>query len=152
MAIRTGVRETAPNFAGIDGLVFAAGYYSLAAALTTDDTYEIDLFAGLEGYDIIPVSAEVYGVEADTGASPTGTFRVGDAAVADGILTTKGMAVGLQNSLAGQLFYKGDGSLIKNGTRLTGTKIIITPVANPATGATAGDIFVGVWAKVVAKV
>jgi hypothetical protein len=152
MATLTGTRSFAPRNAGIDELVYASGYYTLAAALSTSNTYEIDLFAGLEGFDVIPVAAEVYGVEADTNATPTGTFKVGDFSDDDGILTTKGMAVGLQNSLAGQLFYKGDGALIKAGTRLTGTKIIITPVANPATGATSGDIFVGVWAKVVAKV
>ena len=151
MATLTGTRVTAPRVGDLDKIVYASGYYTLAAALSTSNTYEIDLFAGLEGYDIIPVTVNVFGVEADTNATPTGTFKVGDSSDDDGLLTTKGMAVGLQNSLAGQLFYKGDGALIKNATRMTGTKVIITPVANPATGATSGDIFVEVWAKVVAK-
>jgi len=114
-------------------------YLDLSAALTTSDTVVIshrDLIG--DGKPTI-LGGKFWGVEVDTNATPTGTFKIGTATDDDGLLTTKGAAVGLQNSLGGQLSYFFDGALL--GTEWTPENIILTPAANSATGATSGRIW-----------
>ncbi len=88
------------------------------------------------------VGFKVYGTELDTNATPTATFTIGDGTDPDGYLTTKGGAVGLQNSLAGQLIYFGDGALMF--TDVSSRDVVLTMTAATATGASSGTIYVEV--------
>lgn len=105
-----------------------------------EDTDTITWSGILGGGDKKIVAFSVFGQELDTNATPTATFTVGTEDDADGLLTTKGGAVGLQNSLAGQLVYKGDGALVDATT--DDEDIVLTMTAATATGASSGTIFV----------
>lgn len=119
----------------------ALGEFDLAdggAGLADTDT--ITWTGLLQGSNTKIVGFKFYGVEIDTNATPTATFTIGDGTDADGYLTTKGGAVGLQNSLGGQLVYFGDGALI--GTEVSGKDVVLTVTEAVATTATTGKIYV----------
>lgn len=116
----------------------ATGYYDLTTGLANADTITFSGLLPIGGYRA--VKGKVWGVEIDTNATPTGTFVVGTATDDDGFLTTKGAAVGLQNSLGGQLCYIFDGAQI--GTVITDTDLIVKMNAAVATGATSGRLWV----------
>lgn len=119
----------------------AVGKRTFAAGIANTDTITITGAGGLfpATRKIKILGGRVWGIEVDTNASPTGTFTVGTAADPDGFLKTKGLGVGLQNSLAGQLFYEFDGDLI--GTEISATDLIATITAAVATSATSGDLW-----------
>ena len=117
----------------------ATGTYALTGALVNADTITWSNFFPSGKFKL--VSLEVYGPELDTNATPTMKFKIGDGTTVDAYLTEKGGALGLQNSLPSQLFYKGDGASI--GTSFTGLRnLVMTVTAAVATGATSGTIFV----------
>lgn len=153
MAVVPGTLIVPPRLGDLDKLVYAKWVHTLTAALSTADTYEVDVFGtdATNGYDFIPVAGKVFGVRTDTNATPTGQFSIGDSADPDGLLIAKSGFATVTNSQPTQVRYEWDGALIKNKTRLTGTKIILTPTANPATGATSGDIFIEGWFRAVSK-
>lgn len=115
------------------------GYYTFGAEVETTDT--------ITWADIIPASGarviggKVWGVELDSNATPTATFIIGDGSDTDGYLNTKGGAVGLQNSLAGQLAYFFDGALLGT-TVTTNNDVVLTMTAATATGASSGTIWI----------
>lgn len=114
--------------------------YTLLAALVNADT--ITWSNCLPNGKFRVVGFEVWGVELDTHGTPTMLFTVGDGVDADGYKLSASGAIGLQNSLAGQLFYKGDGALI--GTTDAANDVVLTVTAAVATGATSGDIWIEV--------
>lgn len=114
------------------------GSYTFGAEIENADTITWTGILGKGDKEI--VGFRVYGVELDSNATPTATFTVGTEDDADGLLTTKGGAVGLQNSLAGQLSYFGDGALV--GTTVDDEDIVLTMTAATATGASSGTIYV----------
>lgn len=117
------------------------GKRTFAAGIANTDTITITGAGGLfpRNRKIRILGGRVWGIEVDTNATPTGLFTIGTAADADGFLTSKGLAVGLQNSLAGQLNYVFDGELI--GTTIDPTDLILTVTAAVATSATSGDLW-----------
>lgn len=112
--------------------------YTLLAALVNGDT--ITWSNCLPNGKFKVVGFRIWGVELDTNASPTMLFTVGDGVDADGYKLSAGGGVGLQNSLAGQLVYLGDGALI--GTTDAANDVVLTVTAAVATGATSGDIWI----------
>lgn len=137
MAAKTGTVVVAGKRGEVGQQYTARGKIALDAALATTNTYTISNLLPKGGAKVI--AFRFYGVEVDTNATPTCTVSIGNSDDPDGFLKTKGGAVGLQNSLAGQLTYFGDGDLI--GTTVTNRDLTMTVVANPATGATSGDLF-----------
>lgn len=120
----------------------ASGYYTLGAEIEDTDTITWDNVMPNGKFKVIDF--EVWGVELDTNATPTATFTIGDETDPDGYLTTKGGAITLSNSLAGQLFYKGDGALLNTTT--AGRDVVLTMTAATATGASSGKIW---WKAVI---
>jgi len=114
------------------------GSYTFGAEVENTDTITWTGILGSNEKRI--VGFRVFGTELDTNATPTATFIVGTEDDDNGLLTTKGGAVGLQNSLAGQLSYFGDGALI--GTITNDGNIVLTVTAATATGASSGTIYV----------
>lgn len=116
--------------------------YALTGALVNADTITWSNAVPL-GAQAKIVDLQFWSPELDTDATPTATFIIGDGTDTDGYLTTKGAAVGLQNSLAGQLFYKGDGAVIGTVTQAS-RNIVLTVNAAVATGATSGTLRIAV--------
>lgn len=123
--------ESGQQYAGL-------GKYTLGGALANADTITWTNLLPKGKFKVL--GFKFWGPEIDTNATPTATFTIGDGTDADGYLTTKGGAVGLQNSLADQLSYEGDGALI--GTTQEGRNVVLTVTAAVATGATSGTIWV----------
>lgn len=131
---------TIPARAGERGIqTTGMGSYALTGALVNADT--------ITWTDAVPLGTQAkivgfrfFSVELDTNASPTMLFKVGDGTDDDGYLTSKGGGVGLQNSLAGQLAYFGDGAIIGTATQ-AGRNIVLTVSAAVATGATSGTLY-----------
>lgn len=149
MAALVGTVKEAGRSGEIGGQRFFLGEYDLAAALVNADT--------ITWSNILPSSGtfkvldfKIVAPELDTNATPTMLFVVGDGTDNDAFLTSKGGAVGLQNSLAGQLSYFGDGAAIgaAAGT-VVGRDIVLTVTAAVATGATSGKIRVSGWTQAV---
>lgn len=138
MADLTGTVTIPAKNGGLGDQHTVRGEYTLAAALEDEDTITWSGILGKNDKKI--VSFRIFGVEIDTDATPTATFTVGTEDDADGLLLTKGGAVGLQNSLAGQLVYFGDGALVD--ATVDDEDIILTVTAAVGTGATSGTIFV----------
>lgn len=138
MTAYTGTVTRAAKAGGLGELSVAKGSYTFGTEIENADT--ITWTNILPGQGAKVVGFAVYGVELDTNATPTATFIIGDGSDTDGYLTTKGGAVGLQNSLAGQLFYKGDGALID--TEVSSRNVVLTMTAATATGASSGTIYV----------
>lgn len=139
----TQTTHLAAGKAGEQGQDYVAlSSYALTGAVANGDTFTFtNLLPKAPTCQIIDF--EIWGVELDTGGSPSLTFTVGDGTDADGYLTTKGGAVGLQNSLAGQLFYKGDGAIIGAAAGTAASRNVkITITAGAATAASSGKIFV----------
>lgn len=138
MTAYTGTVTIAPTNGGLGDDHIVRGEYTFGAEIEDTDTIT---WTGILGKnDKKVVSFRVFGQELDTNATPTATFTVGTEDDADGLLTTKGGAVGLQNSLAGQLLYFGDGALVDTIT--DDEDIVLTMTAATATGASSGTIFV----------
>lgn len=116
----------------------ALGKLTFASALASGDTYTLTNILPLGGAKV--VSVRVFGAELDTGATPTGKYKVGNSDDSDGYLVDKSAALGLQNSLPSQAVYFGDGILI--GTTVTNRDVVLTGITNMATGATEVSLFV----------
>lgn len=138
MTAYTGSIVIKPANGGLGDEHTVKGSYTLGAEIEDTDTITWTGILGKGDKQI--VAFRVYGVELDTNATPTATFVVGTEDDDNGLLTTKGGAVGLQNSLAGQLSYFGDGDLV--GTITNDENIILKMTAATATGASSGKIFV----------
>jgi hypothetical protein len=149
MAIFNATQLIAPVMGERKASKLAKLAWSLTAAFATIDTYEAEF--RVDGYDIIIDSANFYSVPLDSNAAPTSRFVIGDTAANNNILTVKGGAVGLINALPSQLHYACDGVLLRNRTRLTGNKIVITPTVNAATPVVSGDLFLDVFYSLVAR-
>lgn len=134
--------------AGERGQQFEAlSSYALTGALVNADTITFsNLLPDPNRFKV--VDFEFWSPELDTNATPTTLFTIGDGTDADGYLTSKGGAVTLSNSLAGQLFYKGDGAIIGAAAGTAASRdVVLTVTAAVATGATSGNL----WVKVVCE-
>lgn len=140
MAAYTGTVTQRGKGGDLGDLFIAKGEYTFGTEIEDTDTITWSNILPQGGAKVH--SFRIYGVELDSNATPTATFVVGDGTDADGYLTTKGGAVGLQNSLAGQLVYFGDGALLD--TNVTSTDIVLTMTAATATGASTGTIYIEV--------
>lgn len=138
MTAFTGTNVLTGKGGELGALSIARGSYTFGTEVENADTITWTNILPAQGAKV--VGFKVFGTELDTNATPTATFTIGDGTDADGYLTTKGGAVGLQNSLAGQLFYEGDGALV--GTKVTGRNVVLTMTAATATGASTGTIYV----------
>ena len=119
----------------------AIGKYALTGALVNGDTIT---WSNLLPKNTVKVIAfRFWSVELDTGGTPTTLFTIGDGTDPDGYLTSKGGAVTLSNSLAGQLSYFGDGALI-GADDAASRDVVLTVTAAVATGATSGTLWVEV--------
>lgn len=111
--------------------------YALTGALVNGDTITwSNVLPSIKQCNVIWMDFQA--PELDTNATPTMTFTIGDGTTANAYLTTKGGAVGLQNSLGGQLAYYGDGAGI--GAAPATRNLVFTVTAAVATGATTGTI------------
>lgn len=140
MAALTGTVTLAGKNGEIGQQYLARGSYTFGAEIEDTDTITWSNILPAGGAKV--VGFRVYGQEIDTNATPTATFIVGNTDDTDGYLKTKGGAVGLQNSLAGQLFYAGDGDLITSGSIITNRNVVLTMTAATATGASSGTIYI----------
>jgi|DEB0MinimDraft_6_1074348.scaffolds.fasta_scaffold117591_1 hypothetical protein len=145
----TGTLVVEPRIGDLDKVCHTKVLFTLTEALATTNSYTFTPF--IDGYYSVVEDVQLYGVNADTNATPTGTYTLGTTDDKDGLLTTKAMSVALQNSLASQVNYFGDGDLIKNQTVITGDTLELDVTANPATGATAGDIWIDLYFRLVSK-
>ena len=112
------------------------GVITLDAAFATTNTYTIANLFPSGGCKVLALRHA--SIEADTHATPTLVYEIGNSDDANGFKTSFTSAIGLQNSLASQAVAIGDGALI--GTAITNRDLTLTVTADPATGATSGDL------------
>lgn len=113
------------------------GKLALDAALSTSNTYT---FRGLLPRSVINVLSAtiVSDVELDTNATPTLNISLGTSDDADGFIKGQAGAFNAGTPIVG------NGALI--GTEIKNAQdVVMTVAANPATGATTGNIFVEIW-------
>lgn len=148
MAAKTGSVVRAGLSGGLGIPRYVIGKLTLDAALATSNTYAIDSFfpAGNKkaiSFEIIPE------VELDTNATPTLSLAAGP-----GTGTTASDDDGFYDAVVaayeGGNTFQNPGALIENGTTFSGEDLVLTVVANPATGATSGDIFFICWYEMAA--
>lgn len=147
----TGTIVVAPRLGDLDKICHTKVLFTLTEALATTNSYTFEPF--IDGYYAIVEGGAVYGVNADTDGTPTLLLQLGTGSTGDpdGLLKPTSFSVALQNSLASQVNRTFDGDLVKNQTIITADTLELDVTANPATGATEGDIFIDIYWRAVSK-